>query len=316
MRGLRPSLPHALIPALVLALGLLSAAPCRAAQQPAVAAGRGECQTIRSAILAEPVPYCVLLPASYDAQKDRRYPVLYFLHGLGDNEQTFLSSGAWNLVQDLWQRHELGEFLIVTPRGGSSFYINSRDGRRRYEDFLLREFLPAIEARYRIRSGREFRGVAGISMGGYGALRLAFRHPELFGSVSTISAAVVEKLPDVAVSSSLVSGPLRLLGDVFGSPLDRAFYDANNPLTLARTADLSRLKIYFDCGTEDDYGFNAGAQKLHDILLSRHIPHEFHLYPGGHNWLYFAEHLPAALEFESRAFGLPATAGQVGKAGN
>jgi S-formylglutathione hydrolase FrmB len=63
------------------------------------------------------------------------------------------------------------------------------------------------------------------------------------------------------------------------------------------------LKIYFDCGSEDDYGFDSGAAALDKLLASRHIPHEFHLYPGGHNWVYFAEHLPELLAFESRAYG-------------
>src|SRR5207253_1658558 len=82
-----------------------------------------------------------------------------------------------NPVEALWERHQLGDLLIVTPDGGSSFYINSRDGHRRYEDFFLREFLPQIEKRYRTRAGRASHGIAGISMGGYGALHLAFLHP-------------------------------------------------------------------------------------------------------------------------------------------
>jgi S-formylglutathione hydrolase FrmB len=94
------------------------------------------------------------------------------------------------------------------------------------------------------------------------------------------------------------------LGDVFGSPLDRAFWEANNPLTSARTANLVGLRIYFDCGTEDEYGFDAGAKVLADLLKSRGIAHEFHLYPGGHGWSYLAEHLHATFEFHSRAFGL------------
>ncbi|MGH7746506.1 MAG: alpha/beta hydrolase-fold protein, partial [Candidatus Dormibacteria bacterium] len=69
-------------------------------------------------------------------------------------------------------------------------------------------------------------------------------------------------------------------------------------------AHLARLRIYFDCGADDDYGFEKGAQTLHDTLASRGVPHEFHLYPGGHDWRYFAAHLPASLEFHSRAFGL------------
>jgi len=277
---------------------------CFAFARPAHATGRAECLSLRSQILGHAVAYCVLLPPGYDGENTRRYPVLYFLHGLGDNEQMFLHSGGWNLTEDLWEQHQLGEFLIVTPAGDSNFYINSRDGRRRYEDFFLQEFLPFIENRYRTRAGHAFRGIAGISMGGYGALRLAFRHPELFGSVSAHSAALIEKLPAVALADSGQTASLRILGDVFGSPPDRAFWDRNNPLMLARTAHLAGLKIYFDCGSEDNFGFHAGAKALNNLLASRRIPHEFHLYPGGHNWPYFAEHLPASLQFHSRAFGL------------
>ncbi|MGA8145561.1 MAG: alpha/beta hydrolase family protein [Candidatus Acidiferrales bacterium] len=286
---------------LLLCFGIF-AAPARGA------AGRAECQSVRSKILGRAVPYCILLPPSYDEQKTRRYPILYFLHGLGDNEQMFLHSGGWNLIEDLWEQHELGEFLIVTPAGGASFYVNSRDGKQRYEDFFLREFLPATEGRYRTEAGRGKRGVAGFSMGGYGALRLAFLHPEVFGSVSVHSAALMEKLPNVSVGGSALSPRMRLLGDVFGSPPDRVFWDRNNPLTLARTGQIAGLKIYFDCGAEDGYGFNEGAEQLDAILASRHIPHEFHIYPGGHDWSYFAEHLPASVEFEARAFGVAAGA--------
>ncbi len=266
------------------------------------ATGRAECRSLDSRILGHPVAYCILLPPSYDAEKARRYPVLYFLHGLGDDEQMFLHSGGFNLVEDLWEQHQLGEFLIATPAAGSSFYINSRDGARRYEDFFVQEFLPTIEKRYRTRAGRAFRGVGGISMGGYGALHLAFRHPELFGSVSAQSAALIEKLPHITAAGPRLSARTQVLGDVFGSPPDPQFWDRNNPLVLGRKAELAGLRIYFDCGSEDDYGFDDGAEALDKVLASRRIPHEFHLYPGGHNWTYFSEHLPASLKFHSRAF--------------
>jgi S-formylglutathione hydrolase FrmB len=289
----------------------LSARPSQtlAAAGPATptAAGRGECLSLPSKILHHSVAYCALLPPSYDADKNRRYPVLYLLHGLGDNEQTMLRSGGFDMVQDLWENHRLSEFLIVTPAAGDTFYINSRDGRVRYEDFLLQEFLPYIESHYRIRAGRASRAVSGISMGGYGALHLAFRHPELFGSVSAHSAALIDvaNLPGVSLRSGApVPANIRLLGNVFGSPFDRGYWERNSPLVLAHTANLNGLKIYFDCGSQDDYGFNVGAQALHDTLAARHIPHEFHLYPGGHTWDYFAAHLPASLEFHSQAFGL------------
>jgi S-formylglutathione hydrolase FrmB len=272
-------------------------------QAPASAAtGRVECNSLPSRILAHPVNYCVILPPSYDTDKIRKYPVLYFFHGLGDNEQMFIHAGGFNLVEDLWERGQLGEFLIATPGAGTSFYINSLDGKVRYEDFLVREFLPGIESRYRTRPGRANRAVSGVSMGGYGALHLAFRHPELFSSASAHSPAIIDKLPAFTAPTQGGSLRTRILGGTFGSPPDAAFWDRNSPLTLARTANLAALKIYFDCGDQDDFGFETGATALDRILTSRRIPHEAHLYPGRHDWPYFAEHLPASLEFHSRLF--------------
>jgi S-formylglutathione hydrolase FrmB len=271
-----------------------------ATAHPIPATGRADCLSSRSKILGRPVGYCVLVPPGYDAGKTRRYPVLYLLHGLGDNEQTLIHSGGFNLVEDLWDRHQLEEFLIVTPAADASFYIDSRDGHQRYEDFFMQEFLPLIEQHYRTRPGRASRGIAGISMGGYGALHLAFRHPHIFGSVGALSAALLEKLPVMNSTDSRQPGRVRMLGSVFGSPIDPAFWKQNDPLTIARTANLAGLQIYFDCGTDDEYGFDAGAQALDKILTARHIPHEFHLYPGGHSWVYFAEHLPALLKFHFR----------------
>ena len=265
------------------------------------ATGRVECNSLRSKILPHPVPYCVVLPPSFDADKTRHFSILYFLHGLGDNEQFFVHSGAWNLAEDMREKGELKDFLIATPEAGASFYINSKDGKERYEDFLLQEFFPFIEKRYRVTPGRRHRAIAGISMGGYGALHLAFRHPQLFVSVSAHSAALVDKLP--AFLGPVPNSPRsRILGGVFGIPPDSAFWDRNSPIALARSADLVGLKIYFDCGNQDDYGFDAGAAALDRMLSSRHIAHEFHIYPGRHDPGYFAEHLPASLLMASRAF--------------
>ncbi|HXY24514.1 MAG TPA: alpha/beta hydrolase-fold protein [Candidatus Acidoferrum sp.] len=253
-----------------------------------------------SKILAHTVPYCVVLPGSFDADKTKRFPILYALHGLGDNEQFFVHSGLWNLIEDLRDHGELKDFLIATPAAGASFYINSKDGKVRYEDFLLQEFFPFIEKRYRAAPGRAHRAISGVSMGGYGALHLAFRHPELFSAVSAHSAALIEKLPN------FLGGPQsprsRVLGGVFGLPPDAAFWNANSPLMLARTANLSALRIYFDCGDQDDFGFEAGAAALDKTLTTRKIPHEFHIYPGRHDPAYFAEHLPASLAFHSGLF--------------
>lgn len=262
--------------------------------------GRVECNSIPSKILALNVSYCVVLPASFDADKTKHFPILYELHGLGDNEQFFVHSGLWNLVEDQRERHELKDFLIATPAGGASFYINSKDGKVRYEDFLLREFFPFIEKKYRASPGHANRAISGVSMGGYGALHMAFRHPQLFSSVSAHSAALIERLP--AFINTPQSPRSRILGAVFGAPPDIAFWNANSPLTLARSANLTGLQIYFDCGDQDDYGFEAGAAALDKILTARKIPHEFHIYPGRHDPAYFAAHIPASLAFHSRLF--------------
>jgi S-formylglutathione hydrolase FrmB len=264
------------------------------------APGRVECNSLPSKILSRSVPYCVVLPSTFDTDKSAHFPILYFLHGLGDNEQFLVHSGLWNVVSDMRDAHELKDFLIVTPDGGTGFYINSKDGKSRYEDFLIQEFFPFIEKRYRVTPGRANRAIDGVSMGGFGALHLAFRHPQLFSSVSAHSAALIDKLPAYAASAS--SPRTRVFGGVFGNPLDPAFWEQNSPLTLARSSNLSGLKIYFDCGDQDDYGFESGATELDKILTGRHITHEFHLYPGRHDYTYFAAHIPASLSFASRIF--------------
>src|ERR1700686_4509868 len=182
--------------------------------QQAPAQGRIDCNALQSHILGETVHYCVMLPSAYDAatagHSPRRYPALYFLHGLGDNEQTLFKGGGWDLIKDLRQKGQVSEFLVVAPEGRRSFYITSADGRVRYSDFFIREFIPYIESHYSIRRERSARAISGFSMGGYGALRFAFAYPELFSSVSAQSAALLTEPPNQ-------SG---LLGAVFGNPID------------------------------------------------------------------------------------------------
>src|ERR1700733_14359960 len=163
------------------------------------AEGRIDCNALQSHILGEALHYCVMLPPGYDAatagHSPRRYPVLYFLHGLGDNEQTLFKGGGWDLIEDLRQKRQISDFLVVAPEGKRSFYINSADGRVAYGDFFIREFIPYIESRYSIRRERSQRAISGVSMGGYGALRFAFAYPELFSSVSAQSAALIAESP-------------------------------------------------------------------------------------------------------------------------
>jgi S-formylglutathione hydrolase FrmB len=214
-------------------------------------------------------------------------------------------SGEWTLLQDLRRQHKVGDFLVAAPDGSDTFYVNSEDGKTLYEDFFLHEFVPFIERTYRVRTGRAERGITGFSMGGFGALHLAFAHPELFGSVSAHSAALM-RVPPAGVEAGASTGslPARVLTHVFGNPIDRKFWDLNSPFVLARknAAELAKTKIYFDCGTEDSFGFYQGASELHQVLDSAKIPHEFHLYPGGHNISYLLAHREDSFEFHWRAF--------------
>jgi putative tributyrin esterase len=278
---------------------------------PAFGQSRIDCSALSSRILKRVTHYCVYLPSGYDAgaqqKPPKRYPVLYFLHGLGDNEQTLFNSGGWTMLDDLRNRHQMGDFLIVAPEGRRSFYVNSADGTVRYSDFFLQEFMPAIESKYRIKSGASSRAISGVSMGGYGALHFAFAHPELVSAVSAQSAALIAESPQQLDAASETGVPiLGVLGPVFGSPIDARHWNENNPLVLAKknAATIRKLAIYFNCGDDDNYGFEKGAAQLHQELTAEHMKHEYHAYPGDHSLQYFLAHFAEVMEFHSKAFGL------------
>jgi S-formylglutathione hydrolase FrmB len=277
----------------------------------ATAQSRIDCSALHSKILKQVVHYCVFLPAGYDAaateRPPKRYPVLYFLHGLGDNEQTLFNSGGWTMLDDLRHQHKMGDFLIVAPEGKRSFYINSADGTVRYNDFLLQEFIPQIESKYRARPGRAGRAISGISMGGYGALRFAFAHPELFSAVSAQSAALITESPQTLDSAARTGAPLAgVLGAVFGKPINVPHWNDNSPFVLAKrnAAALRKMAIYFNCGQDDNYGFEKGAAAIHEKLQKEGINHEYHSYAGDHSLTYFLSHFDEVMEFHSKAFGL------------
>ena len=268
---------------------------------------RADCRVFHSTVLKSVVRYCVLLPASYSTPeaKHRRYPVLYLLHGLGGTHQTVAFDGEWGALQDLRRDNKVGEFLVVSPEAWDTFYIDSRDGFTPYSDFFLNEFIPHIERVYRVRATRATRGITGFSMGGYGALRFAFAHPELFGAVSAHSAAMMrEQPPDPQAIISPGNMAAETLTKTFGDPIDKKFWNLNSPYVLARknAAALMNMKIYFDCGTEDAFGLARGASELDATLNAVKVPHEFHLYPGGHTQDYLLAHIDATFEFHWREF--------------
>ena len=279
----------------------------------ATSQSRIDCSALKSQVLHRAVRYCVYLPSGYDAgptqRPPRRYPVLYLLHGLGDNEQTLFNSGGWTLLDDLRNLRKMGDFLIAVPEGRRSFYVNSADGSERYSDFFMQEFIPRIESKYRIRAGRASRAIGGISMGGYGALRFAFAHPEIFSAVSAQSAALITETPQQLNAAASTGSPLLgVLAPVFGKPIDVSHWNANSPFLLAKrnAAELRKLAIYFNCGQQDNYGFEKGNAALDRELSEEHIKHEYHSYPGDHSITYFLSHFAEVMEFHSKAFGLVA----------
>ncbi len=267
---------------------------------PSLAAGRVECSSVKSSYLPNAAGFCALLPASYDAQPNKKFAAVYFLHGLGGDHTFLVTSGIWSIIEDLQEKKKIGEFVIIAPQANTTFYINSKTGRTRYEDFFIRDFIPQMEKRFRLLNTRSARAISGVSMGGYGALRFAFKYPQMFAAVSAHMPALMEKLPHASGDVALNM----FIGPAFGHPVDEAFWQANTPFAFARTANLHGLKIYFDCGDHDDYGFDAGSREMDKLLSTRHIPHTFHIYPGRHDAIFVAQHLPESLEFDSAALGL------------
>ena len=263
---------------------------------------RVEYRSFRSEALGQDVPYALYLPVSYQ-DSDETYPVLFFLHGANENEKRWSTRGLTDLMLDkMVQDDRIGEFVVAIPFGANSFYTNSVNGAS-WEDMVMQEFIPMIESEHRVVGTRAGRAISGISMGGYGALKLGFQYPEMFNSVSAHSAMLLDDFGDAGIDPPRAQLYAALFDSIFGISESMEHWNLNNPLRMAReSADLDSLAIYFDCGTEDEYGFFTGAQQLHDDLEARNIDHEFHLYPGTHGWDYARQHTAASLLFHWDAF--------------
>jgi len=264
---------------------------------------RVEYKTFHSALLNRDLRYGLYLPPSY-AGSTKKYPVLYFLHGLDENEMRWSTRGETDLMLDrMVADGKIGEFIVAIPFAATSFYTNARGGGEPWEDVIVKEFIPTIESTYRVDATRRSRGISGVSMGGYGALKIAFKHPELFGSVSAHSAVLVSNLNDATVPGWRFDMFVSLFDHIYGIKQDMTYWDANNPLVLAKDpSKFQGMKIYFDCGMQDDYGFNVGLQTLDAMLTKAGYPHEAHLYPGRHGWDYAKEHTAQSLAFHWSVF--------------
>jgi S-formylglutathione hydrolase FrmB len=254
----------------------------------------------QSASLGRAVRYAVSLPPSYEQKPKERYPLVIFLHGLFNDERDWEKEGIEAKLAALRTAGKVGDYIVAIPYGANSFYINGKDGTR-YEDAVVNDFLPFIEGKYRTQRDAHHRLIEGISMGGYGALLIAYKHPELFAGVAAHCAALFDALPQPPTDAADRRGGYRyqLAAKLFGTPPDADYFQANNPLYLAKAnaAKIKNLKIYFDVGEQDRYGFDAGNRQLDEVLTTAGVKHEYHLAPGGHGWSFLADRAEPSFTF-------------------
>jgi len=264
-----------------------------------------ESLTIDSKILGKQVKYTIYLPYDYETT-NRYYPVVYLLHGLGDNDMGWMQFGEAHLIADeCIATREIPPMIIAMPDGGTSFYINNFDNSLRYEDFFIQEFMPYIEKNYRIRAEKRFRGIAGLSMGGFGTLNYALKYPEKFAACVAFSAAVFSEESILSTDEKNWNGILNYLYGPYneGSARLTDHYKNNNPFDVSKTKgkDAYRdLRIYIDCG-DDDF-LTEDNCRLHIHLKQIGIKHEFRMRDGIHNWPYWRTGLPVGLKFIGESF--------------
>ena len=252
-----------------------------------------------SKILKMDRKYAIYLPADYETS-NRSYPVLYLLHGAGDDQTGWVQFGEVKSITDkAIQDGKCTAMIIVMPDGntGQRGYFNSPKGDWNYEDFFFQEFMPFIEKTYHIRAEKRYRAISGLSMGGGGTFMYALHHPELFSSACPLSA---------------YTGPITLQDasdrlkkqypDISDADIAKNFSNQSaTELINAMPEDQKKsVRWYIDCG-DDDFLYEGNCL-VHIAMRKKEIPHEFRIRDGAHNWTYWREALPTVLEFVSQAF--------------
>ncbi len=275
--------------AVAAACGFLST-PIRAANQPNPSAASVAAAIVQvpSASLGKTVPIAVLLPSTYP-RSEKRYPVLYLLHG-GGQDHTIFTTRPW-FVEQASQ-----ELIIVTPSAGESWYINSvSDPAARYEDFVVKDLIACVDKHYRTVASRQGRAVAGVSMGGWGAMLLGLKHPQLFGSVGAMSAPflISRQSPDMDMKAREQQG--------FGAPgtperLER------DPAMLVDAIPLESVpRLYLACGNQDL--FVTDSRRFVERLTKRKIPYEYReVSPFGHSWDVWDDQIVSFIQVMSRVW--------------
>jgi putative tributyrin esterase len=232
-----------------------------------------------SVSLDRDMPYRVILPVSVPSNK--RLPALYLLHGGGGGWRD------WSNYSDVARFAEAG-LILVMPEGNSSYYVNAAERPQdRYEDYITKDLITDVERRFPTAPGRANRAIAGISMGGFGAVTLALKHPDLYAFAGGLSSAL--DVPSRPFSIKRI-GQYRGHAQIFG-PWKTEMRRANDPYILVGSLDPDRATyLYLTCGEQE--GLFPANQRFAAILLKRGFQYEFHPGPGRHDWNQWNGRLP------------------------
>jgi enterochelin esterase-like enzyme len=255
--------------------------------------------SMKSEILKMDRKYAVYLPPDYESSK-RSYPVLYLLHGAGDDQTGWVQFGeVLHIADEAINNGIATPMIIIMPDAmtGQRGYFNSISGDWRYEDFFFSEFMPYVEKMYRIKSEKRYRAVAGLSMGGGGSFMYALHHPELFSSACPLSAYVGPLTQAEAAEMYRKNKP-----DLADSVILN-YYKRHNAIELINNLPDNQKKAvrwYIDCG-DDDFLYEGNAL-AHIAMRKNDVPHEYRVRDGAHNWTYWRSSLPEVLKFISDSF--------------
>ena len=287
---------HALAAALFLAGG--AALSCATAALPEGV----RVERISAPSLPTPNEVYVVIPPSYARSPERRYPVLYFLHdGYGDG-RTLVRRGVAADALAAMRDGSLPEFLIVGADGPGTWFSDSYDGSIRFEQFLATDLPRAIASRYRVLDSAASRGITGISMGGYGAVKTALRHPSLYGSVSSVSGAIIPFEWDELKRYNWVAR--FTLMRVFGRDPEKNSLIANDAWHILWKVcfDAPPFVVELRAGTSDVYGLD-GVAAQYGMLLNEHgVPTTIVLEPGRHDWTYWRGAMRSVLAWHGAHF--------------
>jgi S-formylglutathione hydrolase FrmB len=256
--------------------------------------------SMQSRLLKMDRKYSVYLPPDYGTSQ-RSYPVLYLLHGAGDDQTGWVQFGEiLNIADESIRNGTATAMIVVMPDAntGKRGYVNDVKGEWLYEDFFFQEFMPYIEKTYRIKAEKRYRAIAGLSMGGEGTFIYALHHPELFSSACPLSAATGPRSIAELQNYRLWQGVEGITDSV-----KSAYFKRYSVLSLIENMPDDQKKAvrwYIDCG-DDDFLYE-GNSLVHIAMRKKEIPHEFRIRDGVHSWTYWRESLPKVLEFVSMGF--------------